>query len=148
WKTTDGGETWKAISKLEGAHINALAIDPNVTKTLYLGTESGVWKSPDGGSTWSANSEFPILTLGTYSCVGGFWYLRVSNALPNSSIQLFGTSNGESWQVSNWQTTYSDGWFAESGTFGPETLGSHSMYVNVGGRNSNTLSFVVSSCKR
>jgi photosystem II stability/assembly factor-like uncharacterized protein len=147
WKTTDGGETWKAISKLEGAHINALAIDPNVTKTLYLGTESGVWKSADGGSTWSANSEFPILTLGYGSCVGGGWYLRVSNARPDSSIQLFGISNGESWQVSNWRTTYSDGWFAESGTFPPETLGSHSLYVNVGGLNSNTVSFTVSSCK-
>jgi photosystem II stability/assembly factor-like uncharacterized protein len=148
WKTTDGGETWKAISQLEGAHINALAIDPKISQSLYLGTESGVWKSGDGGSTWSANSEFPILSLGYASCVGGHWYLRVSNALPNSSIQLFGTSNGESWQISNWRTAYSDRWFEESGTFGPETLGSHSLYVNVGGLNSNTVSFVVSSCKR
>jgi hypothetical protein len=98
--------------------------------------------------SWSANSEFPILALNSRYCLGEPWNLRVSNARPNSSIQLFGTSNGESWQVPNWRTTYSNGTFVEGGIFSPETGGSHSLLVSVGGMNSNTVSFVVSSCKR
>jgi hypothetical protein len=147
-KTTDGGSTWKDISKLDGVLILALALDPKSAETIYLGTDSGVWKSPDGGSTWSANSEFPILRLGANLCVGGSWYLRVSNVRPESSIRLFGTSNGESWQIPNWRTIDSNRSYAESGIFTPETAGSHSLRVNVGGLDSNTVSFVVANCRR
>ena len=35
--------------------VNALAIDPAHTSTVYAGTwGSGVYKSTDGGATWSA----------------------------------------------------------------------------------------------
>jgi photosystem II stability/assembly factor-like uncharacterized protein len=147
-KTVDGGDTWKRISKLDGVLISAVTVDPKTTGTIYLGTASGVWKSSDGGSTWSANAEFPILSLGANLCVGGIWYLRVSNARQESSIQLFGTSNGESWQIPNWRTIDSNRSSAESGIFTPETAGSHSLHVNVGGLDSNTVSFVVANCKR
>jgi hypothetical protein len=113
-----------------------------------MGTDSGLWKSLDGGSTWSANSEFPILRLGASLCVGGSWYLRVSNVRPDSAIKLFGTSNGQSWQISNWRTIDSSRAYAERGIFTPETAGSHSLRISVDGFDSNTISFVVSSCKR
>jgi photosystem II stability/assembly factor-like uncharacterized protein len=147
-KTTDGGSTWRRVSKLNSVLIRSLAVDPKTAGTIYVGTESGVWKTPDGGSTWSANSGFPILYLGVNPCISGVWYLRVSNAPANSPIQLLGTSDGQSWQIPNWRNTNSNGAFAESGIFAPGTEGSYSLHVDVGGVNSNSVSFVVSSCKR
>src|SRR5439155_23398381 len=118
------------------------------TGTLYVATDSGLWKTPDGGSTWSANSRFPILWLGVNPCTGGVWYLRVSNAPPNSPIQLFGTSDGESWSIPNWRTTNSNGVFAETGIFAPGTEGSYTLRMDVAGVNSNSVSVVVKTCKQ
>src|SRR5439155_2806290 len=67
-KTTDAGNTWERVSKLNTVQIRALAADPQNTGTLYVATDSGLWKTPDGGSTWSANSRFPILWLGVNPC--------------------------------------------------------------------------------
>jgi photosystem II stability/assembly factor-like uncharacterized protein len=65
WKTTDGGETWKAVSDgFFGGSIGAVAVaesDPNV---VYVGTGEktvrgnvshgdGMWKSLDVGKTWT-----------------------------------------------------------------------------------------------
>jgi photosystem II stability/assembly factor-like uncharacterized protein len=65
WKTTDGGETWKAVSDgFFGGAIGAVAVsewDPNV---VYVGTGEktvrgnvshgdGMWKSTDAGKTWT-----------------------------------------------------------------------------------------------
>jgi photosystem II stability/assembly factor-like uncharacterized protein len=65
WKTTDGGETWKAVSDgFFGGSIGAVAVsewDPNV---VYVGTGEktvrgnvshgdGMWKSTDAGKTWT-----------------------------------------------------------------------------------------------
>jgi len=147
-KTTDGGITWNRVSKLNTVLIRAMAIDTENPATVYLGTDSGVWKTSDGGSSWGANSGFPILSLSMYPCIGGVWYLRVSNARANSPIQLFGTSNGESWLIGNWRTTNSNGTFAENGIFAPGTEGSYTLRMDVGGLNSNTASFTVTSCKR
>ena len=148
-KTTDGGRAWSVNSKLKTVHIGSLAIDPQHSRTIFIGTESGVWKSPDGGESWSANSEFPVLTLGhqsPISCTGSSWYLRVSNAAPDTSIQLLGNSNGNSWTVPDWRTTDSDGTLTERGDFSRDVIGTHSLHVVVGGVPSNSVSFVVSNC--
>ena len=65
WKTTDGGETWKAVSDgFFGGAIGAVAVsewDPNV---VYVGTGEktvrgnvshgdGMWKSTDAGKSWT-----------------------------------------------------------------------------------------------
>jgi photosystem II stability/assembly factor-like uncharacterized protein len=65
WKTSDGGETWKAVSDgFFGGSIGAVAVsewDPNV---VYVGTGEktvrgnvshgdGMWKSLDAGQTWT-----------------------------------------------------------------------------------------------
>jgi len=75
WKSTDGGMHYAPIFDNAGSlSIGALAIDPNDSDILYVGTgESnpgggsvtangdGVWKSSDGGQTWQhlglVNSE-------------------------------------------------------------------------------------------
>jgi photosystem II stability/assembly factor-like uncharacterized protein len=53
YKSTDGGETWRAIG-LPGQSVQALAVDPTTPTTLYAATDNGVYKSDDGGLTWRA----------------------------------------------------------------------------------------------
>ncbi len=54
FKSTDYGNTWKKINNgLETVETNTLAIDPNDSDVLYLGTDNnGLYKSIDGGNSW------------------------------------------------------------------------------------------------
>ena len=82
-KSTDGGETWSGLG-LSGATINAIAIDPTSSLTIYAGGSPegtnargdpipvvNIFKSTDGGATWSSknigatavNQRVPIGTL-------------------------------------------------------------------------------------
>ena len=59
YRSTDGGDSWTPINEGLGAFtsIEALAIDPHDTATLYAGTDAGgVFKSMDGGSSWQKPS--------------------------------------------------------------------------------------------
>src|SRR5262245_12455279 len=58
-------------------------------------------------------------------CVGDAWKLKLSNGVPNTSIRLLGTSNGQSWEITDWRKTDRDGGFTEEGTFAAEAVGSH-----------------------
>jgi photosystem II stability/assembly factor-like uncharacterized protein len=52
-KTTDGGSTWETVNKgLGNTFVNALAVDPITTQTLYAGTYDGLFKTTDGGKRW------------------------------------------------------------------------------------------------
>lgn len=65
WKTTDAGQTWKPVFDATGMpSIGAIAIDPNDTSTVWVGTGegnprndvsegNGVYKTSDGGKTWT-----------------------------------------------------------------------------------------------
>jgi hypothetical protein len=61
WKTTDGGANWNMLggNTLPSAPIRALAIHPQSSLWLYLGTEVGLYASEDGGTIWSATNEGP-----------------------------------------------------------------------------------------
>jgi photosystem II stability/assembly factor-like uncharacterized protein len=52
YRSTDGGDTWQKIT-LGGPKslIDAFAIDPQNTKTIYAAF-NGVYRSIDGGNTW------------------------------------------------------------------------------------------------
>jgi photosystem II stability/assembly factor-like uncharacterized protein len=55
FKTTDGGATWRAVNQgLGDPLMNALAIDPSKTGTIYAGAQDGVFKTLRGGATWKA----------------------------------------------------------------------------------------------
>ena len=48
-------------------HGERLAIDPNLTSTLYFGSRSkGLWKSTNSGATWSKVTSFPVTGNGGY----------------------------------------------------------------------------------
>jgi photosystem II stability/assembly factor-like uncharacterized protein len=60
FKTADGGQTWTGKNTIEGASVNlgqieiaSMAIDPDNTKVLYVGTVGGgMYKSENGGDSW------------------------------------------------------------------------------------------------
>lgn len=63
YKSTDGGETWKAMGLAETHDIARIAIDPKNDDVVYVaalghlwGTnkERGIYKTSDGGKTWTA----------------------------------------------------------------------------------------------
>jgi hypothetical protein len=101
----------------------------------------------DVGPTIVTQPQTPVLSINsTASCVGAPWSLGVSNAGPNTSVGLTGTSNGQSWSIAQWATTDANGSLSQSGAFAEGTQGSYTLMVQTGGKMSNTISFVVSNC--
>jgi photosystem II stability/assembly factor-like uncharacterized protein len=75
WKSTDGGDTWKSISKNKGLPKDTLgnigiAISPSNTEKLYAIIESktgGLFMSQDAGETWiKQNDDSKIRQRGWY----------------------------------------------------------------------------------
>ena len=66
WKSTDGGDTWKAVFEHgDSASIGAIAVAPSNTNLVWVGTGeanvrndtitgAGVYYSPDAGKTWES----------------------------------------------------------------------------------------------
>jgi len=64
WRTTDGGASWTSVTgsgatQLPQVPIYAVAIHPNNSRWLYVGTEIGVFTSADGGATWNVPTDGP-----------------------------------------------------------------------------------------
>jgi photosystem II stability/assembly factor-like uncharacterized protein len=52
--STNSGSTWSNISgNLPDTPVNSIAIDPDVTGTLYLATDMGVYFTRNGGTKWT-----------------------------------------------------------------------------------------------
>ncbi len=57
FRSSDGGDTWTALSNVPDGQIPPLAIDPQDPSTIYAGSpNSGMYKSTDGGKTWVHSS--------------------------------------------------------------------------------------------
>ncbi|MCI0391253.1 MAG: hypothetical protein MOB07_21135 [Acidobacteria bacterium] len=51
--TNDRGASWTDISgNLPDVPVTSVAINPNNTNTIYIGTDLGVFQTMDGGATW------------------------------------------------------------------------------------------------
>ncbi len=65
WKSTDGGDTWKSISKNKGMPkgllgISGVSVSPIDSKRVWAiieAEEGGVFKSDNGGESWSRVNE-------------------------------------------------------------------------------------------
>ena len=91
--------------------------------------------------------SLPLISLDfAQYCIGDSWKLTLSGGVPNTSIRLLGTSNGQSWEIKDWRRTNADGSFNEEGTFAAEAVSSHTLKLDINGSPSNTISFVVSRC--
>ena len=54
YRTTDGGNSWNFVGDgLAGTNTLALAVDPNNSNRVYLGTTIGLHRSTNGGQSWS-----------------------------------------------------------------------------------------------
>ena len=68
FKTTDYGESWRAIAGLDGEpalpsddFVRVIRADPACRGVLYVGTETGLYVSLDDGATWRRwRSNFPV----------------------------------------------------------------------------------------
>ena len=59
WKSTDGGKTWTALTKVNGkarvadVEVLAMEMDPNDSQIIWVGLrQGGLLRSQDGGETW------------------------------------------------------------------------------------------------
>src|SRR5437016_4226510 len=94
-KSTNDGEGWSAVNAgLPNLYVTALAIDPQISATLYAGSDSGLFKSTNGGESWSA---LPLKNL---------WDLVIDPVTPTTlyaGIELGGvyksTNGGGSWSA-------------------------------------------------
>jgi photosystem II stability/assembly factor-like uncharacterized protein len=65
-KSTDGGVSWTEVDSGLPGYVNALAIDPQNSGTLYAGSGSGVFRSTNGGANWDPlNSGLTTLAVNT-----------------------------------------------------------------------------------
>ena len=137
-KSTDGGTSW-VDSGLMVPRITSLRIDPQDPDRIFAATDSsGVF----------VLNVHPLLTLdSTQYCIGDVWNLKATGVSPNTSVRLLGTTNGESWEIADWSKTDVNGTVNLTGVFAEGSKGSHTLSVEIGGLQSNTVSFVVSSCR-
>lgn len=61
WKSTNGGKRWSPLDgsgdgALPDVPVHDLAVDPNDTSHLYIGTDLGIFVSLDGGAHWAVEN--------------------------------------------------------------------------------------------
>lgn len=105
--TTNGGGLWNDISgNLPNIPVNAIVADPNISGTVYIGTDIGVFMTSDSGATWqplgtglpngmvlslSLRSASRVLTAGTHGrgawdiSLGGLPALQLTDISPVES---------------------------------------------------------------
>jgi photosystem II stability/assembly factor-like uncharacterized protein len=110
WRTNDGGNTWTPLidhePSLDIGEPQAIAIDPNNTNTVYVGSSNftnssnsttGILKTTDGGGSWIVlGSGFPASNNGNALIFRGrdVWGVAVD---PANSNQVYAASNIGLW---------------------------------------------------
>ena len=80
---TDDTSSWTRIGIDENLSVTCMAVDPNDSQIMYLGTGelyspqqalgNGIWKSTDGGDTW--NNVYKVTGTTTSGTVPGTYYM-------------------------------------------------------------------------
>jgi hypothetical protein len=160
--STDGGNTWTAMagSSLPDIPVHALLIDPDLSSTLYIGTDLGVFVSFDSGTTWAADSSFPAVVteslqmdkngatkyLYAFTYGRGAWRVNLLSetadctySVSPQSLPVDGT--GSSLYSVNVNTSLGCGWSAS----GVQSLPYIRMQSPAGGNGPGTLYFLVAA---
>ena len=117
FKTTDGGASWTAVGDTLPVLTNAsLAMDPNDSRTLYLGTGeifgfgtnnvrfagNGIYRSTDAGTTWNP--------IGQPAQSNAFDFISDIVFSPGSSQRLYAATNAGIFRSddagASWSTSY------------------------------------------
>jgi photosystem II stability/assembly factor-like uncharacterized protein len=93
FKSTDGGLSWTTLDfGLPVSSVTCLAIDPQITSTVYAGTDTlGLLKSTDGGTSWFRANGIFISRLVVDPTNSAMLYGLIFNSLWKS------TNAGASW---------------------------------------------------
>ncbi|PYR06911.1 MAG: hypothetical protein DMF99_24660 [Acidobacteria bacterium] len=102
WKSTNGFQSWSALSSLIASSLISFAIDSVSPLVVYAGTETGVAKSVDGGQTWTDSANFgvpvralaidPITTSTVYAGVDGAVLRSTDSAAMWTGVGVYGAS--------------------------------------------------------
>ena len=110
FRTTNRGLRWTDISgtppnALPNIPVNDMVVDPDLTGTLYVGTDAGVFGSSDGGANWSPvgtglprvlvlglKLHRPTRTLRAASYGRGAWDLTLPSATSSTSTSTSSSS--------------------------------------------------------
>lgn len=89
----DGGDQWQ--SRLTGADVHRLAIDPDDPDVVYAATESGVYESRDGGATWCEVDAVSGLYV-KHLAFGpdGTLYAPAGDGMGDTDVRLFVRDDG------------------------------------------------------
>jgi photosystem II stability/assembly factor-like uncharacterized protein len=83
----------------DGGHVQALAIDPAVSSTVYAGTSAGVFRTTTGGASWSRASagltNFDVRTLAIDPVIPAIVYAGTAGGVFKS------TNGGTSWSAAS-----------------------------------------------
>jgi len=63
YQTKDKGKNWNQVGHSYNLETKALAIHPNSTDTIYLGTSGAIRRSVDGGNNWTTVFTFQDITV-------------------------------------------------------------------------------------
>jgi Galactose oxidase, central domain len=97
----------------------------------------------------SIEGQVPTLSLDkTQYCAGDSWRVRMDGAASSSSVQLMGISLGTPWEMPDWRSTDPEGTLTESGTFGANAGGEHTLWVLTSGKTSNSNGVKIVSCPK
>lgn len=89
----------------------------------------------------------PVLTLSSARfCPSNSWSLRVTNGVPNTTVQLIATADGKTFKTPDWGRTDGNGNLNVGGAFAAGTEGEYKLRVDIGGLPSNTVAFAVTKC--
>jgi hypothetical protein len=126
FRSTDGAASWHAVNSglPDSLYIDAVAVDPQNSNTLYVAGSTGVFRSTDGAASWTrAGTLSNVWSLAIDPLDSGSVY-----ALNDSGI-LKSTDSGASWSVVSPEGTASDpfpwlvGWLVVApGEGGPSTV--------------------------
>ena len=94
-----------------------------------------------------AVSDCRIATDSAHYCVGDSWKFTLRKGVPNTAVRLFGTRDGQFWEIRDWGRTDADGNISAEGTHAADALGKYTLTVDMGGTLSNTISITVSDCR-
>jgi photosystem II stability/assembly factor-like uncharacterized protein len=111
WKTNDGGATWNAMTdQIPNLAIGAVAIKPNDTNVMLIGTGEGyllspwfqygigVLRSTDGGNTWNTTNLTVVDSL-QFGCLGFAWDpINTNNVYLATTFGIYRSSDaGVTW---------------------------------------------------